>query len=216
MNITNELRKWARGFENVWFKPASKEIVVTTGTSMPVDHVNMCLFIEGMSDRIDAEYQKAKDEWKAKDGQTWLRGYMECHAELMEGDEVIAADLEEAGWVRGPVDADGEMWHSGDMSDSNWGVIEGIAYEDGRWLVSGHDISAPWIPADSIRHYHLRHYRPPTVEDVLREFNERMDELGTTDQCVGIDRADAVDAMLRERAELVAEYAKLRLAGEDE
>ena len=43
-----------------------------------------------------------------------------------------------------------------------------------------------------------------------------LDELGTTDQCVGSDRADAVDALLRERAELIAEYAaKLRLVEED-
>lgn len=56
----------------------------------------------------------------------------------------------------------------------------------------------------------------PTVEGVLMEFHERMDELGTTDQCVGSDRADAVDALLRERAELIAEYAqKLRLVEED-
>ena len=74
-------------------------------------------------------------------------------------------NMAEAGWVRGPLDADGKMWRSGDMSDSRWGVIEGIAYEDGRWLISGHDMSAPWVPADSIRHYHA-----PTVEDVLREF----------------------------------------------
>lgn len=63
----------------------------------------------------------------------------------------------------------------------------------------------------------VRHItKKPTVEDVLMEFHERMDELGTTDQCVGIDRADAVDALLRERAKLVAEYiAKLQLR-EDE
>lgn len=150
------------------------------------------------ADRIDAEHQKAEDGWKARDGQTWLRGYMECHAQLMEGNWVIAADLEKAGWVRGPLDADGEMWHSGDMSDSNWGVIEGIAYEDGRWLVSGHDTSAPWIPADSIRHHH-----PPTVEDVLTEFADRVCNSGHQ---WGLDAADTI-----------SEYAaKLRLAGEGE
>ena len=44
------------------------------------------------------------------------------------------------------------------MSDSPWGVIEGVIYECTRreWLVRGHDISAPWVPADSIRHAPMR------------------------------------------------------------
>lgn len=67
------------------------------------------------------------------------------------------------------------------------------------------------VNADECRHHHA-----PTVEDVMVEFLDRMEELGTIDQCVGADRAEAVDALLRERAELVAEFAaKLRLAEED-
>lgn len=105
-------------------------------------------------------------------------------------------NMAEHGWVRGPLDADGEMWRRGDMSDSNWGVIEGIAYEDGRWLISGHDISAPWIPADSIRHYHA-----PTIEDVLREL------VGKAQALSNVDAED----------ELVTEYSKLlTLACDDE
>ena len=50
------------------------------------------------------------------------------------------------------------------MSDSNWGVIEGICFDNGRWFVSGHDISAPWILADSIAHYH-----PDTWESILAD-----------------------------------------------
>ena len=93
MSIADELREWAKGFEYVWFKPASKEVVITTGGSMPVDHVNMRLFIEGIADRIDAEHERIC-------GEKWLMGYHECHAELMEGNEVIAKDLERCGWVR--------------------------------------------------------------------------------------------------------------------
>ena len=97
--------------------------------------------------------------------------------------------IEKRGLVTGPLDANGELWHSGDMSDSNWGVIEGIAYENGRWLISGHDMSAPWIPANSIGHY-----QPPTVEDVLCELLDKVDD----------DRAG--------QAEIIAEYAaKLQL-----
>lgn len=77
-----------------------------------------------------------------------------------------------------------------------------------------------YVMDGTVFHVHksdIRHRHAPTVEDVLMEFHERMDELGTTDQCVGSERADAVDALLRERAELVAEYAaKLRLAGDAE
>ncbi len=130
-----------------------------------------------IADRIDAEHERVRAE-----------------SIIDMTDESMA----EHGWVRGPLDADGKMWRSGDMSDSNWGVIEGIAYEDGRWLVSGHDTSAPWVPADSISHYHA-----PTVEDVLREF---AGTLASADNNWGSDVNDAI-----------AKYAaKLSLAeGED-
>lgn len=103
--------------------------------------------------------------------------------------------------VRGPLDADGEMWHSGDMSDSNWGVIEGIAYDDGQWFVSGHDMSAPWVPADSIRHYHK-----PTVDDVMHELEGKWNDV--------VDNGGDVN----DTAALIIEYAeKLReLLKEDE
>lgn len=117
-------------------------------------------------------------------------------------------NMAKGGWVKGPLDADGEMWHSGDMSDSTWGVIEGIAYENGTWFVCGHDISAPWIPADSIRHYH-----EPTVEDVLKEFVERLDEIGSEDDCCGVDERECRAVVRRDIAAAYAEYAeKLREA----
>lgn len=81
--ITGELREWAQSD------------ALRAGMSLRTAR-DQALAI---ADRIDAAYQKAEDEWKAKDGQTWLRGYGECHAELMEGNEIIAADLERAGWA---------------------------------------------------------------------------------------------------------------------
>lgn len=137
--------------------------------------------LTAIADRIDAEHERelAEQQDSLTVGMTPMT------------DENMA----EGGWVRGPLDADGKMWRSGDMSDSRWGVIEGIAYEDGRWLVSGHDTSAPWIPADSIRHYY-----EPTVEDVLREFAEKI----TDSQIPGVHPT---------YEESIAEYsAKLRLA----
>lgn len=59
-------------------------------------------------------------------------------------------------FAKGPRDADGVLWFSGDMSDSPWGVIEYTFFDGEQWSVSGHDISAPWIPADSIRHAPMR------------------------------------------------------------
>ena len=83
--------------------------------------------------------------FRAEDFGAWYRRVRNAHEREVDGGVagMTDAELAEAGWVRGPLDADGKMWRSGDMSDSNWGVIEGIAYEDGRWLVSGHDTSAP-------------------------------------------------------------------------
>ena len=168
-----------------------------------------------IAERIDAEHKKAEDGWRAKDGQTWLKGYMECHAELTEGNETLASDLERCGWVRLPKDADGEYIRVGDAVTcvaTVW-TVTGLKFLGEGWSICctvynkhGGSGTTFYPPSD------LRHYHPPTVEDILTEFHERMDELGTTDQCVGSERADAVDALLRERAELIAEYAaKLQL-----
>lgn len=171
-----------------------------------------------IADRIDAEHQKALDEWKAEHGQMWLKGYSECHAELMEGNETLASDLERCGWVRLPIDADGVPIHVGDKMEFCAFDIEHPVKRTVDGI--GKDVFFAWCGERGYQQHdakRYRHYTPPTVEDILTEFHERMDELGTTDQCVGTDMADAVDALLRERAELVAEYAaKLRLAGEGE
>ena len=196
MSITDELREWMR-------------VVLTDDDPA-----------HAIADRIDAEHQKALDEWKAENGQMWLKGYSECHAELMEGNETLASDLERCGWVRLPLDADGVPIHVGDEMEpisvkyDRFGVVTlCMDARDGRWSLLT-DLDGEWSHDELCQ---LRHYTPPTVEDILMEFHERMDELGTTDQCVGSDRAYAVDALLRERAELVAEYAaKLRLAGDAE
>ena len=124
-------------------------------------------------------------------------------------------------YVALPLDADGVPIRVGDE-------LDGLHYEDGTvtgiqyGLAANGTISelvavrphgwdtATWHDPEEYRHRHA-----PTVEDVLREFHERMTELGTTDQCCGAERAEAVKVLLRERAELVAEYAaKLRLAEE--
>ena len=74
--------------------------------------------------------------------------------DLLTDDE----SYEDDAYTMGPRDADGIFWFRGDMSDSPWGVIEGVVYDCTRreWLVRGHDISAPWVPAGSIRHAPMR------------------------------------------------------------
>ena len=142
MSITYELREYTGNFYLLRYKDVREKL-------------------GAIADRIDAEHDAKVAYWQEA---SYKDGYDEGFASADDWYAEHAAELAEHGWVRGPLDADGKMWRSGDMSDSNWGVIEGIAYEDGRWLVSGHDTSAPWVPADSIRHYHA-----PTVEDVLTE-----------------------------------------------
>ena len=153
--------------------------------------------LTAIADRIEERYERALRE-------SYDNGYASADDWLGQHEDAMA----EHGWVRGPLDKDGKLWSSGDMSDSNWGEIEDIAYEDGRWLIRGHDTSAPWIPADSIGHYHA-----PTVEDVLREFAEKMNEN------LGMYTGEAIDAdEWREAdARTVEKYAaKLRLAGDAE
>lgn len=69
-------------------------------------------------------------------------------------------------FAKGPRDADGLMWFCGDMSDSEWGVIERTYFDGEQWMVCGHDLTAPWVPADSIRHAPTR--TATQREDVCR------------------------------------------------
>ena len=193
MSITDELREWTR--------------------THTVNCSDNRIALVAIADRIDAEHQKALDEWKAEHGQMWLKGYSECHAELLEGNETLASDLERCGWVRLPVDADGVPIHVGDVvtmqllfgGESKPLVVDRMELSHGRdgdlWCVALDTDKECWNQPSL-----MRHYTPPTVEDVLREFaSDIADVLGGDDF-----RLDGSD-------ELFAEYAaKLRLAGDGE
>ena len=172
MRITGELRKWGYGF---------------CGDTHDV--------VTAIADRIDAEHQKALDEWKAEHGQMWLKGYSECHAELLEGNETLASDLERCSWIRLPKDADGVPIHVGDM----------MAYADNTKPMEVVALVPPavFLTEDGPRYADMcRHYHAPTVEDVLREF---AGTLASADNNWGSDVNDAI-----------AKYAaKLSLAEED-
>lgn len=48
-----------------------------------------------------------------------------------------------------PRDARGNRIYPDSMIEQ-WGAIEDLWYTNGAWKVRGHDISAPWIPADKV------------------------------------------------------------------
>ena len=202
--ITDELRKYAALFHNVWTNCDDNVFTFTTADCPPAfDSIRMDAHILAIADRIDAEHQKAEDEWKAKDGQSWLHGYAECHAELMEGNEVISASLEEAGWVRLPKDADREYIHEHDKVD--WRDHAGTWHENATVVAVCND--GCYVMDGVVFHVHksdIRHHHAPTVEDVLYD---GLKHFGAVEE-----RTPEVDSWVCEQA------AKLRemLAGDAE
>jgi hypothetical protein len=97
-------------------------------------------------------------------------------------------------FAMGPRDADGILWFRGDMSDSEWGVIEKPHFDGDKWMVRGHDLTAPWIPADSIRHAPMR--TATQQEDVCRCRN-----------CIATKRNNDLIELLKDAAD---EYQTLR------
>lgn len=134
--------------------------------------------LDAIADRIDAEHERAM-----------------AAAALITGVPITDEHMAEHGWIRLPVDADGEYIHFGDVmemdGDSELREVVGF-YEEGflAWL------NGRFVPcvANLYRHHHA-----PTVEDVLREFGDWYAH--TKGGC--------------DEDGIVAEYAaKLRLAGE--
>ena len=175
MSITDELREWATGA-----KPA-----VVDGCSISVGTMTYgCKkALLAIADRIDAEHEEAIQQ------------------ALMGEGSVPATDenMAEHGWMRLPVDADGEYIHIGDVMDGTCpsgkhvnGTVNAIG--DGVFWLSNVQFS--------LKPDYMHHHNAPTVEDVLREFGDKY-----CDVSLGSDA----------ESELFAEYAaKLRLAGDVE
>ena len=111
-----------------------------------------------------------------------------------------------------PVDADGVPIHVGDVLDGYGKTIEVVELRYGRsgWVLISRDGNA-YADCAAFTHHHA-----PTVEDVLREFVERLDEIGSEDDCVGVDEQECRACIRRDIAAAYAEYAaKLRLAGDE-
>ena len=101
--------------------------------------------------------------------------------------------------MRGPIDADGVPIRVGDVMELPSGKRDKVRFmtvNGGGWLVN----EECWFPDK------LRHHRPPTVEDVLEEMYDALEDARIPN---GSEK--------RTYEEIIAEYAaKLRLAGEDE
>ena len=194
--------------------PTMMHAVGLTDLCDNIDALHKALEDENAKD-AQAEYLRGKNDgydegWDAgfASADDWLGQHEDAMAEhgwvrLPAGGEAPCKQLgewiENRGLITGPLDHDGELWHKGDMSASPWGEIESIVFNGQCWQVRGHDTSAPWLPADSLLHYHA-----PTVEDVLLKFYTL---------AVRGKEAHAEDV----DGDVLAEYAaKLRLAGDAE
>ena len=173
MSITDELRKYAEKLE--------------MAASRKSEHgfSPAAMKLTAIADRIDAEHEMATSEFWAK----------------INAVPATDENMAEHGWVRLPVDADGEVWHVGDfavgeVNPRNPKAIERMIWygPDSGWQLETDTIIYPC--PDRPRHHHA-----PTVEDVLREFFSRY---------VTTKPKEEDDA-------IIAEYAaKLQLAGDAE
>jgi len=141
MSITDELREWVGG---------------STISSWTAEHLT------AIADRIDAEHEAKVSYWQ---GASYKDGYDEGFASaddwLAQHEDAMA----EHGWVKLPVDADGEYIHAGDVLDGYGKTIKVVELRHGRsgWLL----ISRDGDGYDDT--FAFTHHHKPTVEDVLRE-----------------------------------------------
>jgi len=159
--------------------------------------------LERIADRIDdaslseynAAYNRGYDEGFASDD-----NWMGQHEDVME----------EHGWVRLPKDAYGEYIHFGDVLDQFGTPMTVYAMSDPDpdqgdcmlELITDGVSDSTWVRARK-----MRHYRKPTVEDVLREF---------TDAVLEWAGKSGTFAEVGTWSDVAAQYvAKLRLADDE-
>lgn len=123
---------------------------------------------------------------------------------LAELDKALGEREESDGWVRLPVDADGDVVHIGDVMEwcDSGDTLEviGIGADDTLFYIDGEN--AEWTAARNKRHHHA-----PTVEDVLTEFADQYAFYKEVEKGVCPD--------LESHKEVLRQFAaKLRLANE--
>jgi len=140
-----------------------------------------------IADRIDAEHEKTM-----------------AAAAFIAGVPMTDERMAEHGWVKLPKDADGEYIHVGDAVTCGATVwtVTGLKFLGEGWGICctvyneyGGSGTSVYPPSD------LRHYQPPTVEDVLYD---SLRHFGAVEE-----RTPEVEEWLHEQA------AKLRLAGDE-
>ena len=163
-----------------WVREAENDGVIFVDPDSPHSDIPELL---GIADRIDEQHKHAV--MSAMNDALY-------HA----NDESMA----ELGWLRLPKDADGVSIYVGDRLDGYGKTIEVVELRYGRsgWVIVSRDGNAY---ADT---FAFTHHHEPTVEDVLREFAEKI----TDSQIPNVHPT---------YEEAIAEYtAKLRLAGDAE
>lgn len=128
-----------------------------------------------------------------------------AHSTIIEAvADAVEAELQ--GYVELPKDADGEYIHIGDELRDAWheqkqGEVQRLVLDrHGWWLMLKNNCERFY--AHGFHEWHNCHHKPPTVEDVLREFALACEDAGNAGP---------------EVERIAAEYAKrIRLAGDAE
>ena len=179
MSITDELREWLDTGKVHWLGRRPE--------------------IEPMLDRIDAEHESKVSYWQ---GASYKDGYDEGFASADDYFTDKRETLKEHGWVRLPVDADGVPIRVGDRVQflgSDPSTVSHMSLASDGWRVYvKYDGDLGTGSGDPNC---MRHYTPPTVEDVLREFS-----------CVLMGKQEFDGDV----AEAIAEYAAKLQLKEDE
>lgn len=154
--------------------------------------------LTAIADRIDAAHEDAvQHEHMTAYDAGYDEGYASADDWLADNED----EMSKHGWVKLPVDADGEPIHVGDKLQDGWhepnrGEVEWLILDRHGWWLRFKSGCERFYAHEF--HEWRHHHKQPTVEDVLCELLDKVDD----------DRAG--------QAEIIAEYAaKLRLAGSD-
>lgn len=136
----------------------------------------------------DDAFKPTAETLKLLYGETWGKGYnMGFDAGYASADDWYvdhAEELAEHGWVKLPVDADGKPIHVGDKLNGykETIVVDEMALQYGSWALVSEDQRKFYCPEAFTHH-------KATVEDVLREFSDKVCDSGHQ---WGLDAADTI------------------------
>ena len=215
MRSIDNLREWANGLHGVYINQVDHTITVTTGWDAPpdMDSVSLRDHVNGILDGIEREVEELRDR-DYRNGREDAEGAVEFADRLKASvDKREDVTLWGVDYTALPVDADGVPIHVGDVMEFTYDppqdqpLFEVSGFGAGGTLfyaARGEVIPRKVTKASVVRHHHA-----PTVEDVLREFAEKMNEN------MGMYTGEVIDADEWRDADrqTIAEYAaKLRLA----